>query len=80
LQKLFRFVRQPVDAGHHDVMDRVRHHEIGSEILCFARVQRELLEEERVSIGFGDDFLGDQVDEALGAEHRPNHLTAVVAG
>ena len=47
LEKLFRFVRQAIDARHDDVMDRVRHHQVGSKVLCFTRVQRELLQEER---------------------------------
>src|SRR6266851_8634305 len=76
LKELFRFVRQPIDARHHDLMDRVRHHEIGSNVLYFTCMQRELLQKERVTVGLGNDFLRHQVDEALGAEYRPNHLQA----
>jgi len=60
-------------------MNRVRHHQVGPRILCFTCMQRKLLEEEGVAVRFGDDFFCHQVDEALGAEHRPNHLQAVVA-
>src|SRR2546425_523696 len=58
LQKLFRFVRQSIDPRHHDIVDRVRNHEVRSKVPCLARVERELLEEKGIAIGLGDDFLG----------------------
>src|SRR5260370_31274924 len=48
LEKLFCLVRQPIDARHHNIMDRVRNHEGRSKVL--ARVKRKLLEKERVAV------------------------------
>ena len=80
LEKSFRVVRQPVDARHHDVVDRVRDQEVRSEIACLAGVQRQLLEKKRIALGLRDDFLGYQLNEALRPKHRPDHVQAVVGG
>jgi len=43
-------------------------------------VERQLFEEKRIAIGLGDDFRAHQLGKALRAEHRANHLKAIVAG
>src|SRR5713101_9387983 len=50
LEKSFCFLRQSVDARHHDIVDRVRH-EVRAKVVC---VERQLLEKERIAIGLGD--------------------------
>ena len=62
LQKPFGFVRQSIDPRHHDVVDRIRHHEIGAQLPRLADMQCQLLEEKRVAVPLSDNFLGHQVD------------------
>ena len=78
LEKPFGFVRQSVDPRHHDVVDRIRDHEIRAQIPRLAGMQCQLLEEKRIAVAFGDDFLGQQVDELLRPKHRADHQDAVV--
>ncbi len=79
LKKLFRFLRQSIGFGHHDIVDRVRNHQDRSKVPRLARVQRELLEEEWVAVGLGNNFLGYLVSDALSTNHRANHAKAVLA-
>ena len=62
LQKPFGFVRQSIDPRHHDVVNRIRHHEIGAQLPRLADMQCQLLEEKRVAVPLSDNFLGHQVD------------------
>ena len=80
LQQPLGLLRQPIDPRHHDIVDRVRNHQVRADVPRLAGIQCQLLEKERIAICLGDDFMGDQVDEVLGAEHRADHLNAVVPG
>lgn len=44
LQEPLGPLRQPVDARHHDVVDRVGHHQVASQVPGLAGVQGQLLE------------------------------------
>ena len=80
LEKSLSLLRQSVDPRHHDIMDRVRHHQVRSQVPRFSCVQCQLFQKKRVAIGLGNNFLGYQVDQMLCPEHRADHLHAVVPG
>ncbi len=80
LKKLLCLLGQSIDPRHHDIMDRVRHHQIRSKVSRFARVEGQLLEKKRITVALGDDFLGYQVDQTLHPKHRSNDIDAVVPG
>jgi hypothetical protein len=78
LEKPFGFVWQSVDPRHYDIVDRVRDHEIRAQVPRFPGMQCQLLEEKRIAVAFGDDLLGQQVDELLGPKHRADHQGAIL--
>jgi hypothetical protein len=80
LKHSFRRLGQPVDPRHDDVVDCVRHHQVRPNSYRLTSVKRQLFEEKGIAVALGDDFLGQQLDQAIGAQHRANNIEAVVAG
>ena len=74
----FGLLGKPIDARHHDIMDRVRHHQDGSKVLRLAGMKGQLFEEEGIAVRLGDDLLGGQFDNPLDIQHRADDVETVV--
>src|ERR1700730_234566 len=78
LQKPFGLLGKPIDARHHNIVDRIRHHLDGSKVLRLAGMKGQLLEKEGKARRLGDDLLGGQFDEPLDVKHRADDVDTVV--
>src|SRR3972149_4254509 len=78
LEELLGLVGQPVNPREQHFLDRPRHHLGQAETSLLPDDPGELLQEERIPLGFGQDELGDGVRDLLHLEDRLDHAQAVL--
>ena len=87
LQRLLERIRQPVDAGRDDIVDRRRHRHIRPREPCLARVDddaarllqltEDLLDVQRIAFALLGENPEELIRDSLGGEQRLDHLSDV---